>query len=167
MKREASFDDLVQAIQEAFIKVNNMSEAQHLQKISDYFNTDSTPKTFKIAYPVFNEEGKAESRLIDIPAICLLPMSSLKLDEVEVDFKVKLYGGIRLNAENGENSLPQPNMLKSVKKQENDTFIGYFPQGNSRRNKDENYANIRLKFVSDEPPEGLMRIQEQYTKISL
>lgn len=35
MKQEASFDDLIQAIQEAFIKVNNMSEAQHLQKISD------------------------------------------------------------------------------------------------------------------------------------
>lgn len=168
MKQEASFDDLVQAIQDAFIKVNNMSEAQHLQKISEYFNPDSTPKTFEISYPMFNDDGKVENKVISVPAICLLPMSSLKLDEVEVDFKVKLYGGVKLKTEGDVDSTS--NMLKSSKKEDDKearTFVGFFPQGNTRRSRDENYANIRLKFVSDEPPEGLMRMQEQYTKISL
>lgn len=177
MKQESSFDDLVQAIQDAFIKVNNMSEAQHLQKISEYFNADSTPKTFQIAYPMFDSDGKVVNKKMDIPQICLLPMSSLKLDEVEVDFKVKLYGGVKLKTERNHEKEPEKgdmqhsaNLLKASKKEEDEdsgTFIGYFPQGYSRKNKDENYANIRLKFVSDEPPEGLMRIQEQYTKITL
>ena len=171
MKQEARFDDLVQAIQDAFIKVNNMSEAQHLKKISDYFNSDSTPKTFKISYPMFDGEGEVYNKDIDVPAICLLPMSSLKLDEVEVDFKVKLYGGVKLNAEGEEKKeAPATNMLRAAKKEragEQGTFIGYVPQGIFSKGRDDNYANIRLKFVSDEPPEGLMRIQEQYTKISL
>ena len=57
---------------------------------------DSTPKTFQIAYPMFDSDGKVVNKKMDISQICLLPMSSLKLDEVEVDFKVKLYGGVKL-----------------------------------------------------------------------
>jgi hypothetical protein len=171
MKREASFDDLIQAIQDAFIKVNNMSEAQHLQKISEYFNEDYTPKVFKVMYPYFDASGNVNYRETEIPQICLLPMSSLKLDEVEVDFKVQIYGGVKLtHYKESDASDDNPALLKAAKKStydKNQTFIGYFPQGNARHSKDDNFASIRLKFTSDDPPEGLMRIQEQYTKISL
>lgn len=180
MKQETSFDDLIQAIQDAFLKVNNMSESQHLQKISEYFDADNKPRSFSIMYPVVNGEGKVENKPIDVPAICLLPMSSLKLDEVEVDFKVKLYGGVKIKSEQTKTSkdniedagapIKTQNSLKPSKqpaREEQGTFLGFFPQGYTRSNRDENYANIRLKFVSDEPPEGLMRIQEQYTKITL
>jgi hypothetical protein len=152
-----------------------MSEAQHLQKISEYFNEDYTPKVFKVMYPYFDASGNVNYRETDIPQICLLPMSSLKLDEVEVDFKVQIYGGVKLKhydtSDTGDTSddVPPP-PLKADKKSADDkgrTFIGYFPQGNARRSKDDNFASIRLKFTSDDPPEGLMRIQEQYTKISL
>ncbi len=175
MKHENSFDDLIQAIQDAFIKVNNMAEAQHLQKLSAYFNPDSTPKTFDISYPTVDMDGKIEHRLVSVPAICLLPLSSLKLDEVEVDFKVRLYGGVKLKSDKKQlekEALDQisPNLFcasrPNIKEQEN-MFLGYFPQGSSRKSKDDNYADIRLKFVADEPPEGLMKIQDQYTKISL
>ncbi len=175
MKQENSFDDLIQAIQDAFIKVNNMAEAQHLQKISAYFNPDSTPKTFDISYPTIDAEGNFEHKLVSVPAICLLPMSSLKLDEVEVDFKVRLYGGVKLKSERKPPEREEPNQMSSnllctsrhEESEKDNLFLGYFPQGSSRKSKDDNYADIRLKFVSDEPPEGLMKIQDQYTKISL
>jgi hypothetical protein len=172
MKKEANFNDLIQAIQDAFIKVNNMSEAQHLQKISEYFNEDYTPKVFKVMYPYFDASGNVNYRETDIPQICLLPMSSLKLDEVEVDFKVQIYGGVKLTHydESNTSGTPSSPILKAASKKaddKNQAFIGYFPQGNARHSKDDNFASIRLKFTSDDPPEGLMRIQEQYTKISL
>jgi hypothetical protein len=99
-------------------------------------------------------------------------MSSLKLDEVEVDFKVQLYGGVKLTHYDESNTagMPSSPILKAASKKaddKNQAFIGYFPQGNAKRSKDDNFASIRLKFKSDDPPEGLMRIQEQYTKISL
>jgi hypothetical protein len=166
MKKEANFDDLVQAIQDAFIKVNNMSESQHLQKISEYFNEDCTPKVFKVMYPFFDSSGNVNYRETDIPQICLLPMSSLRLDEVEVDFKVQMYGGVKLNHYE-DTDTPLLKGAKNPPPDDGQTFIGYFPHGNARRSKDDNYASIRLKFTSDDPPEGLMRIQEQYTKISL
>ncbi len=165
MKQHANFDDLIQSIQEAFIKVNNIAEAQHFEKISEYFNDDSTPKTFRISYPSLGKDGNIESTPVDVPAICLLPISSLKLNEVEVEFKVRLYGGIKL--EKKEVDSEENYMLRASNKFDIDrknTFLGCVHGG--RRGSD-NYANIRLKFVSDDAPEGLMRIQEQYTKISL
>lgn len=160
MKKETSFDDLIQAIQDAFIKVNNMSEAQHLQKISDYFDENNKAKVFEIQYPKFDEMGRVQYTPLSVPQICLLPMSSLKLDEVEVDFKVRLYGGVKIKPAEADN-------VNRFQSNSNDTFLGYFPQGRGSKNTDENYANIKLKFVSDQPPEGLMRIQDQYTKIIL
>lgn len=178
MKQESNFDDLVQAIQDAFIKVNNMSEAQHLQKISAYFDDEHNAKVFAVNYPSFDENGVVVYKELNVPQICLLPMSSLKLDEVEVDFKVRLYGGVKIkkgkeaadlsgNVEKENHYIGGHKLQTQHRLPENNTFLGYFPQGGGRKSQDENYANIKLKFVSDEPPEGLMRIQDQFTKIIL
>lgn len=171
MSKEGNFDALIQAIQEAFIKVNNMSEMQHMTKIQDHFDENGKPKCIELSYPYFDENGVSKYRQIKVPQICLMPMSSLKLDEIDVDFKVRLYGGVRLK-EVGDSEEPDVNksnaMLKTERKwDEKNTFLGYIPQSGRRFGKDENYANIRLKFVSNEPPEGLMRIQDQYTKVTL
>ena len=115
MAKEASFDNLIQAIQQAFIRVNDMSEEQQL---------------------------------------CLVPISSLKLDEIEVDFKVQIYGKVSLTeAEQTEGKA--------------ETFLGYVPHGGKFRNREESYANIKLKFVSQDPPEGLMRIRDQFVKVTI
>ncbi len=149
MAAKLNFDDLVESIQDAFIRVNDMSEAQHLNKLSEYFESDGTPKVFDMQYPYFDENGVPSYKFVSIPQICLVPISSLKLDEINVDFKVQIYGDV------------------SVKDGEK-TTLGYVPHGGGMfRNKEDSYANIRLKFVSQEPPEGLMRIRDQFTKITL
>ena len=57
MAAKLNFDDLVESIQDAFIRVNDMSEAQHLNKLSEYFESDGTPKVFDMQYPYFDENG--------------------------------------------------------------------------------------------------------------
>lgn len=168
MAKEASFDNLIQAIQQAFIRVNAMSEEQHVTKLKEYFYDDGRPKTFDMQYPYFNEDGVPAYRMVSIPQICLVPISSLKLDKVEVDFKVQLYGKVSLTKtdEVADNSSSANAMqLKSGAK--NNTFLGYVPHGGVFRNKEENYASIKLKFVSQEPPEGLMRIRDQFVKVTV
>ncbi len=148
MAKKVSFNELVESIQDAFIRVNDMSEQQHIGKLSEYFEKDGTPKTFDMQYPYFDENGVPAYRFVSIPQICLVPISSLKLDEIQVDFKVQIYGEVPV-------------------KEGEKTTLGYIPHGGTFRNKEDSYANIKLKFVSQEPPEGLMRIRDQFTKVTL
>lgn len=163
--KEASFDDLVQAIQQAFIKVNDMSERQHISMIQEYFNADGSPKTFDIQYPYFNEVGEAAYRRVSIPQLCLIPITSLKLDEIKVDFKVRLYGKVNLKQQN--NLLRSNGEAGEENKDGNNTFLGYIPHGSRRADKEDSFADIKLKFVSQDPPEGLMRIRDQFIKITI
>ena len=48
------------------------------------------------------------------------------------------------------------------------SYLGYIPGGfGSRSDNGSGYANIRLKFTSEQPPEGVMRISDELTKIML
>ena len=127
MARKASFDDLVIAIQQAFIEVNDMSEAQHIRKLRTYFEEDGTPRVIEMQYPYFDEDGKPAYRMVSIPQICLVPITSLKLDSIDVDFKVQLYGEVDLK------KLPTMTREELAEgndgKKENDTFLGYIPHG--------------------------------------
>ncbi len=164
MARKASFDDLVIAIQQAFIEVNDMSEAQHIRKLRTYFEEDGTPRVIEMQYPYFDEDGKPAYRMVSIPQICLVPITSLKLDSIDVDFKVQLYGEVDLK------KLPTTTREELAEgndgKKENDTFLGYIPHGMFQK-RDDSYASIRLRFTSQDPPEGLMRLRDQYTKVTI
>ena len=164
MAKKASFDDLVVAIQQAFIEVNDMSEAQHIKKLRTYFEEDGTPRVIEMQYPYFDEDGKPAYRMVSIPQICLVPITSLKLDAIDVDFKVQLYGEVDLKKLPTTTREQLDNIYDD--KEENETFLGYIPHGMFRK-RDDSYANIRLRFTSQDPPEGLMRLRDQYTKVSL
>lgn len=45
-----SFDDLVIALQNAFIKVNNLAYEQHLSLINEYFDKNGNPYYITIKY---------------------------------------------------------------------------------------------------------------------
>ena len=161
MAKKASFDDLVVAIQQAFIEVNDMSEAQHIRKLRTYFEEDGTPKVIEMQYPYFDEDGKPAYRMVSIPQICLVPITSLKLDTIDVDFKVQLYGDVDLKR------LPTTTREElNSEESEEGTFLGYIPHGMFQK-RDDSYASIKLRFTSQEPPEGLMRLRDQYTKVTI
>ena len=151
MGKMAAFDELVKSIQQAFIDVNDMSETQHLMKLQEYFEPDGTPKVFDLQYPYFDQEGVPSYKIVSVPQICLVPITSLKLDDVEVDFKVRLCGEVNLHKQNDEDS---------------EMILGYIPHGKLRNNED-SYASIKIKFTSQDPPEGLLRIRDQFVKVTV
>ncbi|MGN0406840.1 MAG: DUF2589 domain-containing protein [Bacteroides sp.] len=171
MAKEASFNALVAAIQNAFLSVNQMAENQHLDMLSAYFEHDGTPVCIDIKCPFFNDKGETEYKNVSIPKLCLIPMSSLCLDEINVDFKVKLYGKVSLEqqayAGDKTENLQMDKLTEHRKGGEKETFIGYIPNGRIRKGSDDSYASISLKFVSQEPPEGLMRIRDEFIKVTL
>ncbi len=156
MAKVESFDGLISSIQEAFLSVNRMAEQQHLRSMRDLFEEDGTPKTISIRCPAFNEDGSAEYRELDVPVLCLIPVSSLKLNEITIDFKVKLSGKVRLSEPAASNG-----MAANADAGER---IGYIPTFR-RRGGNDSYANITLKFLAEEAPEGFLRIRDEMIKI--
>lgn len=96
MAKQENFNALISSIQEAFLQVNKLSEMQHLDMLKNYFDEKGNPICMDINYPYFGESGVLSYRTVSIPKFCLVPISSLKLSEVLVDFKVKLYGKVQL-----------------------------------------------------------------------
>ncbi len=170
MAKRENFNDLINSIQEAFLQVNKLSEMQHLDMVKNYFDENNNPICIDVNFPNFDESGSTVYRKVSVPKLCLVPISSLKLNEVSVDFKVKLYGKIKLKEY--EKKVKDEQNAEKVKDSnympKNNSYLGYIPGGFGIRNENDNsYANIKLKFVSEEPPEGLMRINDELTKIMI
>ena len=168
MSKKENFNDLIGSIQEAFLQVNKLSELQHLDMLKNYFDAENKPICISVKYPHISESGKMFYQTVEIPKLCLVPISSLKLNEVLVDFKVKLYGKIDLKTSEPKSNkagiLQSTNYLKNT----STTYLGYAPSGfNTRSDNSDSYANISLKFSSEEPPEGLMRISDELIKIMI
>jgi len=170
MAKRENFNDLISSIQEAFLQVNKLSEMQHLDMVKNYFDENNNPICIDVNYPYFDDLGSIGYRKVSVPKLCLVPISSLKLNEVSVDFKVKLYGKIKLkkydNTANGEPLTKEPE--KNNCAPNSASYLGYIPGGFGIKNDNDNsFASISLKFVSEQPPEGLMRINDELTKIMI
>ena len=170
MSKTESFSDLIGSIQDAFFAVNELSEQQHLEMLSKYFDKDKKPKTLEVDYPYFDESGEIAYTSLEIPLLCLVPISSLKINEVDIDFKVKLSGKIKLKEEGRRKTFLEKrddeNLVCAGNGSTDDEArngLGFVPE--YRKSKDGNYANISLKFRAGEAPEGLIRIRDELIKI--
>lgn len=169
MSKTESFSDLIGSIQDAFFAVNELSEQQHLEMLEKYFDKDDKPKIMKVNYPYFDESGEVSYKELEIPLLCLVPVSSLKINEVDIDFKVKLSGKVKLKEGNRRKTY--------LEKREEDLVcasgdppdenegrgLGFVPE--YRKSKDGSYADISLKFRAEEAPEGLIRLRDELIKI--
>lgn len=152
MGKQQNFDELVAAIQKSFLQCNRLAERQHIEMLSGFFDSENKPVSIPFRMPQFDDSGNVTYKDVSIPKLCLVPISSLKLDGIKVDFKVRLTGAV------------------SLKKEEEDmeqrSFLGYLPGGGLKRNPDD-FANITLQFTSQDPPEGVMRIQDELIRVTL
>lgn len=157
MAKVEKFEDLIGSIQQAFISVNNMAEQQHIESLQSYFDDDGKPRCLTMQMPYFDDYGVPQYREMDVPLISIVPVNSLKLAEINVDFKVRLSANVKLS-----HSKPANNLM-AANNAETDGVLGFIPEYKKRDN--ESYANIVLKFTSDEPPEGVMKIRDEMIKI--
>jgi len=155
--KQQNFDELVAAIQKSFLQCSRLAERQHIEMLSGFFDSENKPVSISLSMPQFDDDGKITYKDVSIPKLCLVPISSLKLDGIKVDFKVRLTGEVPLEEKAGENT--------GADKKEG-SFLGYLPGGGLKRNP-EDFANITLQFSSQDPPEGILRIQDELIRVSL
>lgn len=133
--------------------------------MKDYFDEDGVPRMVKIQLPYKPEEGAQESeiryRTVEIPAFSLVPQISLKMHKVNMDFDVKLVGlsqeaSNQTNASNGIISDSSSGRNLNLQKKNSQKLLTNVFAGTD----DSNKVHVELEFISHEPPEGLMRIND-------
>tara|TARA_S200002703_G_scaffold96863_1_gene83686 strand:- start:819 stop:1319 length:501 start_codon:yes stop_codon:yes gene_type:complete len=148
-----NLEELLGGIQEAAMIANSISERQHINNLSNYFDKDGTPLTTS-----FNING---SEMV-VPLFVLADHSSISLSELEMEFKTKLAIG------DNEPSRLKRGLLSFFRKKESE---GKEVKEHSIKNlqidsgtisKNSNgMAKIRVVFKADEKPEAISRLVDR------
>ena len=145
VKQGNFLDHLTKGLYDAVVQAQSLAENQHIEALSKYINKDGTPKCLKM---VINGQD------IQVPLATLAPHSSIKIKELTMEMKVrvsnygkrhsKLGGGIFKKGDAGAISV--------------DLGSSIFP----RKNK---YANLKITFEGTDPPEGVVRLNNNLIKL--
>tara|TARA_R100000808_G_scaffold6235_1_gene18648 strand:+ start:9398 stop:9868 length:471 start_codon:yes stop_codon:yes gene_type:complete len=148
-KKGSFLDHLTKGLYDAVVQAQALAENQHIEALKKFFDKDGKPLCMDIKIP--NNEGKELD--VNVPLATLAPQSSIKIKELTMELKVKigsfgkrksrLGGGIfckedagAINADLGASILPKRN----------------------------HYANLKITFEGTDPPEGLVRLNNNLIK---
>lgn len=144
-------EELVGGLLEAAMVSQGISERQHINSLRNYFNEDGTPKTAS-----FNIGGND----LVVPLYILADHSSIGLDELDIEFSCRLIFG----EEEGDVSKLKKSILGLFKKKGYKHNIKGIEVDSSHNPNQIGVAKIRVKFKSDNKPEAVSRIIDEYIK---
>ena len=144
MSRGSFLDHLTKGLYDAVVQAQALAENQHIEALNKFINDDGTPKCMKI---FINGE------YADIPLITLAPQSSIKIKELKMDLKVKLnnFGKRKSRKGGGIYSKKDAGAISS------DLGSSILPTRS-------NYANLTITFEGTDPPEGVVRLNNNLIK---
>ena len=143
-KKGNFLDHLTKGLYDAVVQAQALAENQHIEALSKYVNEDGTPKCMKM---VINGEE------INVPLATLAPQSSIKIKELTMDLKVKLnnFGKRKSKIDGGIFCKEDAGAIDA------DLGSSILPTRN-------NYANLKITFEGTDPPEGVVRLNNNLIK---
>ena len=144
VKKGNFLDHLTKGLYDAVVQAQALAENQHIEALSKYINDDGTPKCMKI---FINNE------YVDVPLMTLAPQSSIKIKELTMDLKVRLnnFGKRKSKCGGGIFRKKDAGAITA------DLGASILPTKN-------NYANLKITFEGTEPPEGVVRLNNNLIK---
>ena len=144
VKQGNFLDHLTKGLYDAVVQAQALAENQHIEALSKYVNKDGTPKCMKM---VLNGET------INVPLATLAPQSSIKIKELTMDLKVRLNNfGKRKSKKGGGIFCKEDAGAIGA-----DLGASILPSRN-------NYANLKITFEGTDPPEGVVRLNNNLIK---
>ena len=144
VKQGNFLDHLTKGLYDAVVQAQALAENQHIEALSKYVNKDGTPKCMKM---VLNGET------INVPLATLAPQSSIKIKELTMDLKVRLNNfGKRKSKKGGGIFCKEDAGAIGA-----DLGASILPSRN-------NYANLKITFEGSDPPEGMVRLNNNLIK---
>jgi hypothetical protein len=144
VKKGNFLDHLTKGLYDAVVQAQALAENQHIEALSKYINEDGTPKCLKM---VISGEN------VDVPLITLAPQSSIKIKELKMDLKVKLNSFGKRKSKKGGGIFCK----EDAGAIDADLGSSILPTKN-------NYANLTITFEGSDPPEGLVRLNNNLIK---
>lgn len=148
-KQGGFLDHLTKALYDAVVQAQSLAENQHIETLKKFFDKDGNPEMMEIKVP----DGNGKNQVVNVPLVTLTPQNSIKIKELEMELKVKLSsfgkrksrigGGIFKNEDAGSICA--------------DLGASILPKKNQ-------YANLKITFEGTEPPEGLVRLNNNLIK---
>ena len=142
-------EELLGGLLEAAMVAQGISEKQHINSLHNYFD-NGVPKTTTFTIG---------DKTLTIPLYILADHSSIGLDELEIDFEARLVFG------DGEDEVSK--IKKSIlglfkKKGYQHNLAGIGIDSGGRNTNNSGMAKIKVKFKSDEKPEAVSRLIDEY-----
>jgi len=144
VKKGNFLDHLTKSLYDAVVQAQSLAENQHIEALSKYVNEDGTPKCMRM---FINGEN------VMIPLATLAPQNSIKIKELTMDLKVRLNNfGKRESKKGGGIFRKRDAGAVSI-----DLGCSVLPMKN-------NYANLKITFEGTDPPEGVVRLNNNLIK---
>ena len=138
---ENSLDSLVEALHSAVTEATHITEQQHLDRLRRFFDEDGNPRMMKFENPL-----SSTNKSFEVPEICMAPMNSIQIDEMEVEVKVKM------------NKITNGKGEKGDRKSVGIDSTSWLPSSKEK-------VKLKIKFKSRDVPEGFSRLIENFIKI--
>ena len=144
VKKGNYLDHLTKGLYDAVVQAQALAENQHIEALRKYINDDGTPKCMRM---VINGEN------VMVPLVTLAPQNSIKIKELTMDLKVKLNNFGKRESKGGG----------GIFRKKDAGAVGV-DLGSSILPSKNNYANLKITFEGTDPPEGVVRLNNNLIK---
>ena len=144
-----NIEELLGGLLEAAMVAQGISEKQHINSLANYFD-NGVPKTV---------DFKVGDKTITVPLYILADHSSIGLSELDIEFETRLVFG--------DSADPVSQVKRSIlglfkKKGYKHNLGGIEVDSGATRTNNSGMAKIKVKFTSDDKPEAVSRLVDQY-----
>jgi hypothetical protein len=144
-----NIEELLGGLLEAAMVAQGISEKQHINSLANYFD-DGVPKTV---------DFKVGEKTVTVPLYILADHSSIGLNELDIEFEARLVFG--------DSTDPVSQVKRSIlglfkKKGYKHNLGGIEVDSGATRTNNSGMAKIKVKFTSDDKPEAVSRLVDQY-----
>jgi hypothetical protein len=144
-----NIEELLGGLLEAAMVAQGISEKQHINSLANYFD-NGVPKTV---------DFKVGDKTITVPLYILADHSSIGLSELDIEFETRLVFG--------DSADPVSQVKRSIlglfkKKGYKHNLGGIEVDSGATRTNNSGMAKIKVKFTSDNKPEAVSRLVDQY-----
>ena len=144
VKKGNFLDHLTKGLYDAVVQAQALAENQHIEALKKYVNEDGSPKCMEM---IIGDQK------VNIPLATLAPQSSIKIKELTMELKVRLnkFGKRKSRLAGGIFCKEDAGAIGS------DLGASILPSRN-------NYANLKITFEGADPPEGVVRLNNNLIK---
>ena len=147
-KKGSFLDHLTKGLYDAVVQAQSLAENQHIEAMNKFFDKEGNPISMDINIP--DKDGK---RKVSVPLVTLAPQSSIKIKELTMELKVKMESfGKRKSRLGGGIFCKEDAGAVNV-----DLGASILPKRNQ-------YANLKITFEGTDPPEGVVRLNNNLLK---